>query len=117
MTWYTQAARDSLAEVAVINLVNIPVSLGAAYYLAAGALPVFGFIVLLEATVLMFVGGAMDLSMSVGTVALAKLLKQRADKGSDTENEKRRRFQRAVVFVFSGAILFTEAIILTFPYL
>jgi hypothetical protein len=117
MTWYTEAAKDSLAEAAVINVINLPVSLGAAYYLTASALAVFGFIVLLEATALMFIGGAMDLSTSVGSVALAKLLKQRADKGSDNEDEKKRRFQRAVVFVVTGAILFTEALILTFPYL
>ena len=61
MNWFTQAARDSLAEMAVINLINLPVSLGVGYYLSASALAVFGFIVLLEATALMFIGGAMDL--------------------------------------------------------
>jgi hypothetical protein len=117
MTWYAQAAKDSLAEVAVINLINLPIALGIGYYLSASAVAVFGFIVLLEATGLMFIGGAMDLSMSAGSAALAKLLKQRAEKGSDSEDQRRKRFRRAVVFTLAGVVLFAESLALALPYI
>src|SRR5271169_5268218 len=117
MTWYATAAKDSLAEVAVINLINLPIAIGAAYYFSASALVVFGFIVLLEATGLMFIGGAMDLSMSVGASAVAKLLRQKPDRDSDSEEGRRKRFRRAVVFVVAGAVLFAESLALALPYL
>lgn len=117
MNWYAQAAKDSLAEVAVINLINLPVALGVAYYLSASVLAIFGFIVLLEATGLMFIGGAMDLSMSAGSAALAKLLGHKADKGSDSEDERRKRFKRTVVFVLAGVVLFAESLALALPYI
>ena len=117
MTWYVQAAKDSLAEVAVINLINVPVALGAAYLLSANAFAAFGLIVLLEATALMFIGGAMDLGASAGAAGLAKLLGQKRESGSDDELLKKRRLQRALVFVLAGVVLFAESLALAFPYL
>ena len=111
-----QAARDSLAEAAIINVINLPVTLGVAYYLGAGFLPVLGFILLLEGTGLMFIGGAMDLSMSAGSAAIAKILKMKNDPGSDSEMVRKKRLQRAVVFLIAGAVLFVEAFALALPF-
>jgi hypothetical protein len=117
MNQYTQAARDSLAEVAVINAINVPVTLGLAFYLSASALAVFGFIVLLEATGLMFIGGAMDLGASAGASGLAKLLRMKQEKGSDSDEARKKRLRRAVVFVIAGAVLFAESLALALPYI
>ena len=117
MNWFAQAAKDSLAEVAIINVINVPIAIVVALYLSASAIAVFGFIVLLEATGLMFIGGAMDLSLSAGSAALGRLLKQKEEKGLEKEDVKRKRLQRAVVFVFAGAVLFAESLALALPYI
>ncbi len=116
MNWFTQAAKDSLAEMAIINLINLPISLGIGYYLAVSVLAVFGLVVLLEATALMFIGGAMDLSMSAGSAALAKLLNQKPDKGLEGDVARRKRFRRAVVFVMTGVFLLAESLALALPF-
>ena len=116
MSQLARAAKDSLAEAAVINAINVPVALVVSYLIDIGAVPVFGFILLLEATGLMFIGGAMDLSMSAGSAGLAKLLKQKGDPSSDSEEIKRKRLQRAIVFALAGALLFVESLALALPY-
>ena len=116
MSWFAQAAKDSLLEALVINAITFPVSLGVAYYLAIPTVAVFGFIVLLEATALMFIGGAMDLATTSTAATLSKLLKMGPGEGSVTDEEKKKRFRRSVIFVLSGVFLFFEALALALPY-
>jgi len=116
MHWLVQAARDSLAEAVVINLVTLPVSFGFGYYYSVPTIAIFGFIVLLEATALMFIGGAMDLASSATATTVSKFLKLGPGEGPLPDEEKKRRFRRAVVFSLSGVFLFVEALALALPF-
>jgi len=49
--------------------------------------------------------------------SLARLLRQKPDEEANSEEGRRKRFRRAVVFVVAGAVLFAESLALALPYL
>ena len=80
----------------------------AVFLLKAGFFEIDGFILLLEATALMLIGGAMDLGTSGTGRKLGSMIEKKPIVWKMEDSAKASR--RAAVFTLAGVFLFAEAL-------
>jgi hypothetical protein len=100
----------SLAENAVIEGINA--GLVAVLYIGFqwGIVDTLGLVMVIEAAVLMLVGGAMELGTSSGGRAFVAFVTRK--KVELSEDEAKRATLRAATFTLVGVLLFSESLVL-----
>lgn len=110
MHWVTEAVVDSVKETGLISCINIPLGVAAFVVLRIGFFDAVGFILLLEATALMLIGGAVDLGASATGRKIASMVDRRHKDWSRDDRDKSTR--KAAVYALAGVFLFVEALLL-----
>ena len=110
MHWLARMVRDAIKEMGVISVVNVPVAVVAAFVLRVGFFFAEGWLLLLEAAVLVIVGGAMELVSGstwnkVATTVTGK------DK-ERTHEDDNLSVKKALAHTLAGLLIFAEALIL-----
>lgn len=120
MHWSFDLLRTTASEAVVFSVIGagisaVPVVLGVTPFV-----PAFGFILLLEATGLMIIGGALDLSASGSarfTMEQLRMIFGKSIPGDEplapAEERKRAQFT-AAKYSLTGVLLFVEALVLAF---
>ncbi len=111
MHWVTQAVVDSVKETGLISCINIPIGLGAFVVFRIGFFDAVGFILLLEATALMLIGGAVDLVASATGRKIASMVDRRQKNWGRDDHDKSTK--KAAVYALAGVFLFVEALLLS----
>ncbi len=106
----TETVVDSAKETGLISCINIPVALGAFAIFRIGFFDADGFILLLEATALMLVGGAVDLGASATGRKIASMIDRKQKSWSKDDHHESTK--RAAVYALAGVFLFVEALLL-----
>jgi hypothetical protein len=104
MEGYARIAFTSLREVLIFNLVGAGIALGGLFLLRIPIGDSFGFILLIESTALMLVGGALGVAGQATTRKVTELFTRR--KIADAEVTK--GDTQAALYTLTGAILFVE---------
>ncbi len=110
MHWVTEAVVDSAKETGLISCINVPIALGALVIFRVGFFDADGFILLLEATALMLIGGAVDLGASATGRKIASMIDRKQKNWSKDDHHK--TTERAAVYTLAGVFLFVEALLL-----
>jgi hypothetical protein len=104
MEGYTRIAFTSLREVLIFNLAGAAIAIGGLFLFRIPLGDSFGFIILIESTALLLVGGALGVAGQATTRKVTELFTRR--KVSDSEVVKS-DFQ-AALYTLTGAVLFAE---------
>jgi len=99
-----------LAENAVIAAIDCGVVAVAYLGLGWGIIDTFGLVMLIEAAVLMLVGGALEFTTSAAGRAFVSFMTRR--EGQQSREESKRTATRAATFTTVGVLMFFEALAL-----
>lgn len=120
MHWLVNLLSTTAKEVVVFSAIAAAISVLPVFLMAAPFVSAYGFVLLFEATGLMIIGGAMDISTAGSarfTMRQIRLFLGRDSSGEDTyapvEERKRVRFS-AAKYTLTGVLIFLEALILAF---
>ncbi|MDV3293539.1 MAG: hypothetical protein LYZ70_04650 [Nitrososphaerales archaeon] len=120
MHWLANLLSTTAREAVVFSAIGAAISILPVLLMAAPFVSAYGFVLLIEATALMIIGGAMDISTAGSarfTMRQVMLLLGRDSPGEDayTPAEERKRAQfSAAKYTLTGVLLFLEALILAF---
>ncbi len=104
MQGYTRIAFTSMREVLIFNLVGAAVALGALLLFRIPLGDSFGFIILIEGTALMLVGGALGVAGQATTRKVAEIFTRRKLKDTEViQNDV-----QAALYALTGVVLFVE---------
>jgi len=104
MQGYTRVAFTSIREVLVFNLVGAGVALGALLVFRIPLGDSFGFIILIESTALMLVGGALGVAGQATTRKVTEIFTRRKLKDTEViQNDV-----QAALYALTGVVLFVE---------
>jgi len=104
MQGYAKIAFTSLREVLIFNLAGAAIALGALFLLRIPLGDSFGFIILIESTALMLVGGALGVAGQATSRKVTELFTRRKIKDSEVmQNDS-----AAALYALTGAVLFVE---------
>jgi len=119
MHWVGELVIASVKETAIFTALGAGVGFGGVLILRSKFTDGFGLILLLEATALMLVGGALDLSAtrSARTVAnqiRALLGRVESSHSSWTREDYKKVENSAATYALTGVLLFLESLVLAF---
>jgi hypothetical protein len=104
MEGYTRIAFTSLREVLVFNLAGAAIALGGLFVFGIPLGDSFGFVILIESTALMLVGGALGVAGQATSRKVTELFTRR--KVSDAEVMK--SDSQAALYALTGVVMFVE---------
>ncbi len=120
MHWLASLLSTTAREALVFSAIGAAISVLPVFLMSAPFVSAYGFVLLLEATGLMIIGGALDISTAGSarfTMRQVRLFLGRESPGEDTYapvEERRRTRMSAAKYTLTGALLFLEALILAF---
>lgn len=104
MQGYTRVAFTSIREALVFNLVGAAIALAVLLLFRIPLGDSFGFIILIESTALMLLGGALGVAGQATSRKVTELFTRRKLKDSEvTKNDV-----QAALYALTGAVLFVE---------
>jgi hypothetical protein len=106
---YTDVVRSSVREVAWFNVLGAVVALGALLVIQIPLSDSFGFVILIESTGLMLIGGAMGVAGQATTRRVAEWATRRKLRDSEVTTSD----LAAALYALTGCMLFAEAFVLS----
>jgi hypothetical protein len=104
MQGYTRVALTSMRELLVFNIVGAVLALGALLLFRVPPGESFGFIILIESTALMLLGGALGVAGQATTRKVTELFTRRKIKDTEViQNDV-----QAALYALTGVLLFVE---------
>lgn len=109
MRSYADVVFSSFKEIALFNVIGGAIALVGVLFIPVAPVDAFGFVILIESTGLMLVGGAMGVAGQATTRRITEWATRRKIKDSETVQSD----LAAALYAFTGGTLFAEAFVLS----
>jgi hypothetical protein len=118
--WSVDLLVSTLSEAVVFSAIGAGIAIVAVLVGLGSFIPALGFVLLLESTALMIMGGALDIATSGSSTLMMRQLRMLVgrtvppvDKTPSNEERKRSQFS-AAKYSLTGVLLFVEALVMAF---